>query len=81
MDPKEDLFGRQARSYAEYRPSYPEELYKFILKFCDFSERPKQALDVATGSGQAAIALAEQFEKVLLINTLMMLTLNLSPAR
>lgn len=58
------LFDRQAASYAEFRPSYPKELYEIIFKFCDFSEKPEQALDVATGSGQAAVVLAEYFQRV-----------------
>ena len=59
------LFDRQAASYAQYRPSYPEELYRHILKFCDFKAKPKVALDIATGSGQAAVEIARWFEKVL----------------
>ena len=58
------LFDRQAASYAEYRPSYPEELYRHILKFCDYNSKPQVALDAATGSGQAAVELAKHFEKV-----------------
>ena len=59
------LFDRQAVSYAEYRPSYPEDLYRDILKFCNFASKPKIALDIATGNGQAAVELANHFEKVI----------------
>ncbi|KAI8562413.1 hypothetical protein RHMOL_Rhmol03G0035500 [Rhododendron molle] len=46
-----DLFLRQAKNYAESRPSYPEELFEFIA-----SKTPNHDLvwDAGTGSGQAA---------------------------
>lgn len=66
MGSEDGLFDRQAASYAEFRPSYPEGLYQQILKFCDFKDKPNLALDVATGSGQAAVVLAEYFAKVIL---------------
>ncbi|KAG5555835.1 hypothetical protein RHGRI_006475 [Rhododendron griersonianum] len=46
-----DLFHRQAKNYAESRPSYPEELFEFIA-----SKTPNHDLvwDAGTGSGQAA---------------------------
>ncbi|KAG5555837.1 hypothetical protein RHGRI_006477 [Rhododendron griersonianum] len=46
-----DLFHRQAKNYAESRPTYPEELYEFIA-----SKTPNHDLvwDAGTGSGQAA---------------------------
>lgn len=61
------LFDAQAAQYAEYRPSYPPELYEKLLKFCDFQSQPELALDIATGSGQAAVELAKVFSKVYLL--------------
>ena len=47
-----DLFNKQAEKYAESRPSYPAELFRFIA-----SKTPQHDLvwDVGTGSGQAAV--------------------------
>jgi ubiquinone/menaquinone biosynthesis C-methylase UbiE len=56
-----DLFSAQADVYAKYRPTYPKELFNYILSFV--KER-NVAWDCATGNGQAAQALAEYFEKV-----------------
>ena len=64
MASKDALFDRQARSYAEYRPTYPKELFKIVLKYCNFLNKPRLALDIATGSGQAAETLAQHFDKV-----------------
>ena len=46
-----NLFIKQAKQYAEGRPSYPPELFQFIA-----SKTPEHDLawDVGTGSGQAA---------------------------
>lgn len=54
-------FGAHARAYAAGRPGYPPELFDFIAR-----EAParRAVLDVGTGSGQAAIALAERFDRV-----------------
>jgi len=56
-----DLFHKQADKYAETRPSYPPELFRFIA-----SKTPHHQLawDVGTGSGQAAISLAGMYEIV-----------------
>ncbi len=56
-----DNFSRQAAGYARYRPSYPPELFDFILSYV--KERTI-AWDCATGNGQTAIVLAGLFEKV-----------------
>ncbi len=57
-----DLFSRQSELYAKYRPTYPIELYEYILSFV----REKNiAWDCATGNGQAAIVLADYFKKVI----------------
>ncbi|XP_058204521.1 uncharacterized protein LOC131318628 [Rhododendron vialii] len=56
-----DLFHRQAKDYAESRPSYPEELFEFIA-----SKTPNHDLvwDAGTGSGQAAKSLAKLYKNV-----------------
>lgn len=57
-----ETFGRQASAYAKNRPSYPPELLEWIA-----AQSPAHglALDVGTGSGQAALALAEHFDAVI----------------
>lgn len=55
------LFGAQAALYAAHRPSYPPELYEAVLRFAGLADAPSRrrlAVDVATGSGQVAAALA-----------------------
>ena len=56
-----DLFSGQADVYAKYRPTYPPELYAYIL---DFVPEKQAAWDCATGNGQAAGALAAVFKHV-----------------
>jgi len=56
-----DLFSEQSKLYAQFRPTYPQELFDYILQFV---EERKIARDCATGNGQAATVLAEHFEKV-----------------
>ena len=57
-----DLFSLQAADYARFRPIYPPELYA-----CLAAKAPARrlAIDVGTGNGQAAIALAAHFERVI----------------
>lgn len=57
-----DLFSKQAADYAKYRPSYPVALIEYILGFV---QEKKLAWDCATGNGQAALLLADHFEKVI----------------
>jgi ubiquinone/menaquinone biosynthesis C-methylase UbiE len=56
-----DLFSAHAADYAKFRPTYPERLIEYISSL---AEKRDTALDCATGSGQAAILLANYFEKV-----------------
>lgn len=60
-----DHFSRQAADYATYRPAYPPELIEFVA-----SRVPSRrvAVDCATGSGQAAVALADSFDAVLAVD-------------
>ena len=57
-----DLFSKQADLYARYRPTYPKELYEYILSFV---KEQNIAWDCATGNGQAAVVLADHFKKVI----------------
>jgi SAM-dependent methyltransferase len=56
-----DLFSSQAEDYAKYRPTYPRELFEYIVSFV---KRREAALDCATGNGQAALALTPYFKRV-----------------
>lgn len=49
------LFIKQAKQYADTRPSYPDDLFQFIA-----SKTPHHDLawDVGTGSGQAAASVS-----------------------
>jgi len=61
MKPEIDRFSSQAKSYAKFRPVYPQEFYDFLFsKVLNFGT----AWDCGTGNGQVAIKLAERFEKV-----------------
>ncbi|KAJ1404191.1 S-adenosyl-L-methionine-dependent methyltransferase [Sesbania bispinosa] len=55
-------FVKQAKQYADARPSYPSQLFQFIA-----SKTPSHNLvwDVATGSGQAAKSLAALYNNVI----------------
>ena len=57
-----DLFSRDSRSYAEFRPRYPAALFDWLAE-----SSPGQALawDAGTGSGQAAVELARHFARVI----------------
>ncbi len=60
-----DHFSRQATKYAQFRPRYPQSLFDFIATVAPNNER---ALDVATGNGQAAVALAAHFQEVIALD-------------
>ena len=57
-----DHFSKQAADYARFRPRYPRELFEYLGGVA-----PSRALawDCATGNGQAAVELAEVFERVI----------------
>ena len=57
-----DLFSKQSDLYARYRPTYPKELYEYILSFV---KEKNTVWDCATGNGQAAVVLAAHFKKVI----------------
>jgi len=56
-----DHFSGHADAYAKYRPDYPTELFDYLASL---TPHRNVALDCATGSGQAAVGLAEHFELV-----------------
>lgn len=57
-----DHFSQHAANYAAARPHYPSELFEFLAQQC--SQR-QLAWDCATGNGQAAVALAAYFDRVI----------------
>ncbi|KAK8502528.1 hypothetical protein V6N12_005513 [Hibiscus sabdariffa] len=61
-----NLFIKQAKQYAQARPSYTPQLFQFIA-----SKTPHHDLvwDVGTGSGQAARSLAEIYNNVIATDT------------
>ncbi len=56
-----DLFSRDSKQYAKFRPTYPDELYHFIFQHVNHKQ---YAWDVGTGNGQVARVLARHFEQV-----------------
>ncbi|XVF56255.1 hypothetical protein PTKIN_Ptkin06aG0104300 [Pterospermum kingtungense] len=61
-----NLFIKQAKHYAEGRPSYPHNLFQFIASK---TAKHDLAWDVGTGSGQAARSLAEIYKNVVATDT------------
>ena len=57
-----DHFSAHAVDYAAFRPHYPTELFRYLAGIVD---EQKLAWDCATGNGQAAVELAELFERVI----------------
>ena len=57
-----DHFSAAASDYARFRPGYPPQLFEWLTSLCP---QRQLALDVATGNGQAAVALAQHFEQVI----------------
>lgn len=56
-----DHFGSVSGAYAHYRPTYPAPLFTWLT---GVAPTRRQAWDCATGTGQAAIALADHFDAV-----------------
>jgi len=59
-----DHFGSVADKYAQFRPVYPDSVYNEILAFAGEGRRDL-AIDIGTGSGQAAVPLTKWFTKVI----------------
>lgn len=60
-----DQFTKQASTYAQFRPRYPDALFTHLASLCSIHER---ALDIGTGNGQAAECLSQYFQEVLAID-------------
>lgn len=60
-----DHFSAQAADYARHRPSYPAALFERLAELAPTRDR---ALDLGTGSGQAAVGLAERFAEVVALD-------------
>jgi SAM-dependent methyltransferase len=56
-----DHFSSRAAEYAAYRPRYPRALFEFLA---GVAPARRLAWDCATGSGQAAVPLADFFDRV-----------------
>lgn len=56
-----DHFSRQADRYTRFRPHYPRKLFAYLASL---PRETGRAWDCGTGSGQAAVALAEIFAEV-----------------
>jgi SAM-dependent methyltransferase len=57
-----DHFSGHAACYQQFRPNYPDALFTFLASLCPVHEL---AWDCATGNGQAAVALAPHFDRVI----------------
>ena len=57
-----DLFSEQADRYAQFRPSYPADLFRCLASLV---QERKFAWDCGCGNGQAAVELADHFERVI----------------
>ena len=57
-----DHFSGVASEYAEFRPRYPDALFDWLAALAAHRDL---AWDCATGSGQAAVALASRFDRVI----------------
>ncbi|NTV99631.1 MAG: class I SAM-dependent methyltransferase [Chlorobiaceae bacterium] len=60
-----DYFSHNSRSYREFRPEYPEALFRWLA---GISPRHWAALDCGCGTGQASLGLADYFQKVYAID-------------
>ncbi|MNU48497.1 Ubiquinone/menaquinone biosynthesis C-methyltransferase UbiE [compost metagenome] len=56
-----DNFSHNSQNYAQFRPSYPDEVFTFLETILTGRKR---AWDCATGNGQVAVKLATLFEEV-----------------
>jgi SAM-dependent methyltransferase len=71
-----DHFSGHAGAYARYRPDYPAALFTWLATL---TPRHEVALDLATGSGQAAIGLAPHFDRVIASDGSVQQLLNAQP--
>lgn len=61
------LFDKQAAEYAKFRPTYPPVLFTTILDFNPAAGRG-MAVDIATGTGQAALGMAPHVDRVVALD-------------
>jgi ubiquinone/menaquinone biosynthesis C-methylase UbiE len=57
-----DRFSNHAKQYAAFRPTYPQELYDFILNLV---KEKNMAWDCGCGNGQVTSDLSQRFQKVI----------------
>ena len=57
----EDHFSNHSEQYAQHRPRYPDEIYAYLASI---APGHSLAWDCGTGNGQAALGLANYFDKV-----------------
>jgi len=62
MNTFKDHFSSNSNQYQRYRPTYPDELYRWLTAVAPATSL---AWDCATGTGQAAIQLAKYFDEVI----------------
>jgi hypothetical protein len=62
FDERPNHFGQVAGAYAAFRPHYPEALFEWLSSIAPGHQL---AWDAGTGSGQAAVALARHFSRVI----------------
>jgi SAM-dependent methyltransferase len=60
--PFQDYFSEQAKDYARHRPTYPAAMFAYLASLAPSKEL---AWDCGTGNGQAALALAGNFQHVI----------------
>jgi SAM-dependent methyltransferase len=60
--PFRDYFSQQAKEYARHRPRYPEAMFDYLASLAPSNEL---VWDCGTGNGQAALALANRFQRVI----------------
>jgi ubiquinone/menaquinone biosynthesis C-methylase UbiE len=56
-----DNFSTQSEQYVKFRPTYPNELYQFLLSLVKTKDK---AWDCGTGNGQVAQELSKHFKEV-----------------
>jgi SAM-dependent methyltransferase len=62
MSESVQLFSMRSDNYAQFRPTYPDDLFSWLAERCP---RTRCALDIAAGTGQATRPLLGRFDLVL----------------
>ncbi len=58
----EDHFSSRAETYVRHRPTYPKELFSYLTSI---APDRRLAWDCGTGNGQAALGLADHFDRII----------------